>query len=394
MKKTLIIGGGILAVVCLFLIWVYLLIFGTPKPVTEFFTDFSLFGGSSETGTETPFVPVVPDAPTVVDVQTEKLRQLTTRPVIGFREQRTIGATTSNMRYAEAGTGHIYQINLATGEEIRLSNTTIPNAESAVFSPDGNYAAIRSGFGNDSDIILLTLKTLETSTAETLSVQMSDFAFSVTGELLYTVTTTEGTTGRSINLTTRISQDLFTIPFQSITMIWSTDGITPHYVYPKATSKLNGYLYAIKNGTIARQPISGFGLVASANPYFTIHTKLNGTEPVSFISTLATNVVATAPILFEPHKCAFASFSTSTMYCGYELTEYSYNYPDDWYQGTRSFSDRIWRINLAKNSASQLVIPPQVAGRDIDITDLEVGAGDRMIYFMNKNDKTLWLYEI
>jgi hypothetical protein len=82
------------------------------------------------------------------------------------------------------------------------------------------------------------------------------------------------------------------------------------------------------------------------------------------------------------------------MYCGYELTDYSYNYPDDWYRGTRSFNDRIWQLNLTTGSASQLVSPEKETGRQIDITNMNTGLDGKMLYFTNKNDNTLWLYEI
>ena len=47
MKKTTLIIIGISAVVLLFVVWLYLLIYGTPTKVTEYFTDFSLFGGGA-----------------------------------------------------------------------------------------------------------------------------------------------------------------------------------------------------------------------------------------------------------------------------------------------------------------------------------------------------------
>jgi hypothetical protein len=391
MKKTTFIIIGIVAVVLLFLVWVYLLIYGTPKSVTGAFTDFGLFGGAAEPTTpeSTPIV----DTP-IVDVKTEKLRQLTTRPVAGFREYH---ATTSEPRfilYAEAGTGHIYQINLETGEEVRLSNTTIPNAESAVFSPDQKYVAIRSGYSTQSEVVLLTLIAGGTSIAENLTPKMTDFIFSTENELLYTELTGEGTAGRILSPSTKVVRTQFSIPFQAVTMMWGMEKNTPHYAYPKTTTKLNGYLYAIKNGTVVRQPIMGPGLTAEASSDYIIETELQGEQPVSSIYTLATKNVSPATIIFEPSKCAFSPNNAAIMYCGYELTDYSYNYPDDWYRGIRSFNDRIWQLNLKTGSASQLISPEKATGRQIDITNMNTGIDGKMLYFTNKNDNTLWLYEI
>ncbi|PIW96926.1 hypothetical protein COZ82_02315, partial [Candidatus Kaiserbacteria bacterium CG_4_8_14_3_um_filter_38_9] len=68
--------------------------------------------------------------------------------------------------------------------------------------------------------------------------------------------------------------------------------------------------------------------------------------------------------------------------------------PDDWYRGTRIFNDRIWEVNLNNQSATQLISPPLAVGRELDITDITIGQDDKMLYFTNKNDRTLWLYEI
>jgi hypothetical protein len=393
MKKITLIIIGITAVIVLFLVWVYLLIYGTPTKVNEFFTDFSFFSGEAVTEI-TPDPTPVDETPVVVDVVKDKLRQLTTRPVIGFYEFQATTTEPKFIHYAEAGTGHIYQINLVSGEEIRLSNTTVPNAETAVFSPDGNYVAIRSGYGISSEVVLITLIPGGSGEAEPLTPIMTDFTFSFENELLYTEQSGIGTLGKAMSLKTKVSRTQFTIPFQQVTMVWSHDATTPHYVYPKATAKLNGYLYAIVNGTIVRQPIDGLGLTAKASADYIFYTEVPGAEPISYFYEITTRKLSSSPILLEPSKCDFSPRSKSTLYCGHELTTYSYNFPDDWYRGTRSFSDRIWLIDLKSQSASQIVSPPQVAGRDIDIIKMRVASDAKMLYFVNKNDNTLWLYEI
>ena len=76
------------------------------------------------------------------------------------------------------------------------------------------------------------------------------------------------------------------------------------------------------------------------------------------------------------------------------MGSFSADYPNDWYQGDVSFSDNLWKIDLKNHSANQMVVPEQVAGRAVDITNLGIGNDGKMLYFINKNDNTLWLYEI
>jgi hypothetical protein len=389
MKKTTFIIIGTVAVILLFAIWLYLLIYGAPKQVTDIFTNFS--GLSSETPVEIFTLPeeVVP----TVDVATTKLKQLTTKPVIGFRDYQSTTTEPKFVRYAEAGTGHIYQINLESGVEERLSNTTIINAGEAEFSPNGKYVAIRSGYTNQNELVLLELQSTGESVRTPLVEGIIDFTFSRDNELLYSIFTTTGISGKSRNSNSGISRTLFTVPFQAATIQWSTDSTTPHYVYPKATTKLQGYLYAIKNGVISRERATGPGLTAEGNALYITYTT-SGTEPVSYVLDTQSGSTTELAVITEPHKCALGKKNTRLMYCGYEITQYGNNFPDSWYKGNQSFSDRIWRVELDSNRATQLVSPIQISGREVDITDMTLAADEQALFFRNKNDNTLWHYDI
>ncbi len=390
MKKTTYIIVGILAIVLLFAIWLYLLIYGAPKQLTEVFTNF---GGLGEV-VPSEFIPLPEEIPPTVDVATTKLKQLTTKPVIGFRDYQATSTEPRFIRYAEAGTGHIYQINLLTGVEERLSNTTIVNAERAVFSPNGSYVAIRSGYTNQNEVFLLELLPTKESVRTTISEPIVDFSFSSDNDLLYSILTGTGLSGKSRNSSTGISRTLFTVPFQAATIQWSRDENTPHYVYPKATSKLQGYLYAIKNGVISREPAAGQGLTAEANASYITYSTVNNTEPVSYVIDTQSGSTTQPSIVAEPQKCVLGTRNTGYMYCGYEITEYGNNFPDSWYKGERSFSDRIWRVELHTNRSTQLVSPLQISGREVDVIDMTLSVDERDLYFRNKNDNTLWQYEI
>lgn len=394
MKKTALIIGGIGAVLILFVVWLYLLIYGTPTNVAEYFTNFELFNNKVDpiVSNQTP----TDSAPVTVDVKKDALRQLTTRPVVGFGEFTDVTSTTTFIRYAEAGTGHIYQINLVSGEEVRLSNVTVPNAESAAFSPNGKYVAVRSGFGTAFDMVLITLNPTTEAQAETLTPRMNEFTWSFQNELWYTQITSEGTEGQILNPTTKLSRKFFSVPFQTATMIWSHSSGTPNYVYPRVASQLLGYLYQIKNGSPVREPIDGLGLTAKANNQYIVETEVGmDTNVKSYIYERATGNVEESPIITDPYKCVFSPIDPTMMYCGYQIdTLYSYTFPSDWYKGTRSFSDRIWLIDLKKQSAIQLISPIKVTGRDIDVTNMAISSDAKMLYFSNKKDNTLWLYEI
>jgi hypothetical protein len=272
---------------------------------------------------------------------------------------------------------------------------TVPNAGLASFSPDGKYVAIRSGFGTNYEIILVTLNQNAEASAESLSPHMNEFSWNADNQLRFTEITSDGMDGKALDPVTKQTQPLFTVPFQTGTMIWSQSSTTPHYVYPKAAGRLLGYLYAIQNGGLHRVPLSGNGFVADANSQYIVSSELPNIAPVSSIYNVVTGETTPAPFIIEPQKCAFSPAVPTQVFCGSELgAQYSEHFPDDWYKGTRHFSDQIWMINLARHNAIKLVSPLTTVGREIDVTTMSVSSDSTMLYFINKNDNTLWLYEI
>jgi hypothetical protein len=145
---------------------------------------------------------------------------------------------------------------------------------------------------------------------------------------------------------------------------------------------------------INRLPISGPGLTAEGNARYIAFTTMSSVEPVSYFRDIINGSTTQSSVVAEPSKCVMGIKYPLLMYCGYEITQYGNNFPDDWYKGTRSFSDRIWQINLTTNQTKQLVSPLVIAGRDVDIIDMSLGADEKELFFRNKNDNTLWQYEI
>ncbi len=393
MKKTYLIIAGVMAVLLLIVIWIYLLIYGTPKPVEQFFTDFSISDTTNNIPLE-PFIPIETEAQ--IDTTTEKLRQLTTRPIIGMGEytKDNFAEGPISIRYAEAGTGHIFSINLTTGEETRISNTTITGASRAVFSPNGQYVAITAGYTNQSAVTLVTIGVDNESTKNILLPQkISDFTFSQINELRYTENSSSGQTGKSLNPETLVTRTIFTVPFQSATIVWSKNSDTSNYVYPKTSSKLPGYLYQLEANSVQRLEISGLGLSALVNSEYVVSTKLTNNTPVSRALNLVTGKSVALPIIAEPSKCQLSILDNQIMYCGNDTIEYGSEFPDDWYKGTRSFNDRLFKVDLKRGSATQLISPETVLGRQIDVYHMNLSVDNKMLYFMNKNDNTLWMYE-
>ncbi len=394
MKQSTFIILGSLVILVLIGAWIYLLFSGTPKDPGQIFADLG-FGGEEEGGVTVPPEPEVEEP--VVNMDRPRLRQLTTRPVIGFTE---VYASTSEpivVHYAEAGTGHVYAISLDSGKETRLSNTTVTGggASAASFSPRGDAVAIRSH--NDRRSSELTIGTFgEDGNLKTLPFAPAVFDFKLTSSstLLYTSRMDLGLVAKEYNLTKGTEATVFTVPFYEATIIWGTSSRATHFAYPKPSYQLEGYLYSFSGGSMKRVPISGFGLTALPGATRSLYTTTQNYTPQSFTYNLATGNREPLSLMILPEKCTWSAQRSTIAWCGNELRQAEFGFPDTWYRGETSFKDSLWRIDLERGGAELLVNTLAESGREIDITNLAVGPSETALYFINKNDNTLWMYEL
>jgi hypothetical protein len=392
MKKRTLIILGLLSLLLLG-VWAYLLFFHTPDKEGGFFADFGWFTNQDVTPIE--ILPPYEDEIPLINVQGgPRLRQLTTRPVAGYTEVYSTTTEPYFVRYVEAGLGHIYEINMETGEEIRISNTTVPQAMRAEFSPSGKEVAIQADVTARNLVTVGRINNGE-FTGQSLPATVTDFTFADTGELFYAEIPTQGTDtiGKSFNLTTGSTRELFTIPFRAATIGWAKDGRTTHYTYTKPASRLMGYLYTIRSGTIVREPVTGNGLNVIANDQYIIFTRRNGNQNESLALDRQTNTLIRLATIVIPEKCTFSKSEANVLYCAFELDIYNYNFIEEWYKGIRSFNDPIWQINLIDGSAS-VILPNNESLQPLDMYELFHSVNTLNIYFINKHNKTLWAYDL
>lgn len=393
MKQSTFIVLGALVILVLIGAWVYLLFFGTPKDAGQIFTDLGL-GGEEDSGVVVPPEPVVEEP--VVNMDRPRLRQLTTKPVIGFTEVQATSTDPVVIYYAEAGTGHVYTIRLDSGEENRISNTTIAEASEASFSPDGNAVAVRAK--NDTRTSSLTVGTFDTSAHNLKTIpftpQVVDFKLQSSSTLLYTSRESSGLTAKEYDLTKGTASNLFTVPFFEARIAWGTSSRATHYVVPKPSYLLEGYLYRVMGGTMSRLPVAGYGLTSFSAGNFTLYTTTRDAEPKSSIYNHGTGETAPLSIAILPEKCTASAKQTDIVWCAHELKQIEFGFPDTWYRGEDSFKDSLWRIDPVLGGAELVVDTFTASGREIDITNLTVGQSETALYFINKNDNTLWMYEL
>ncbi len=394
MKNALII---VLIVIILILggIWGYLFLNGAPKSLSDV--------GDNVFGTSPAVVPVATDTevtPGPVDsgasrtVKTDAiLAKLTTRAVAGA--MISTSSVDTFIRYAEKGTGYIFEIDLKTGTEIRISNKVIARAVEAYWSPTGNHVVFITDAQGKRDETLLGTLSIKKDTKETVLdtesiAQGSNIAFTRNGkELLYTETNPSGgTTSFSRTLATGDTKTLFTVPFAESTVLWDLWGTSAHYVYTKPALGFNGYLYKVTKGGLEKIDEASALSAARLGTSTLIINKNSGKGPYSLLVDTVKNNGIFLNIQTLSEKCAKIGIS---IWCGSDAAANSNTFPISWYQGEVSYADLIWNVDSMTGEGSIAVDPEAFIREQIDVTDM-MTSDEGPLIFRNKRDDTLWIF--
>ena len=379
----LILSGIVLAIVLI--TWIYLFFAGDDARADLF--NALNFGDTS--GENIPFEDFF-DTEEETEGELALLRQLSLRRIIGYTPYEATASSTAHVYFTEAGTGHIYNIDTTSGEESRISNITVATANRSALSTDGRFAVIAS-VENQSTLTIITLPHGST-TLDSFTIAADAFSFSLTPSniLLYAEYDNSSVVAYAYDLEKKTQTKLFTLPFRDATIVWGSEAISTHYAYPRTTSQLEGYLYQIKNGTMSRLPISGYGLSALSDGVNTIFTKRAGEVYESSVYEHDSRTITSLSSPFLPEKCALKE---RDLLCGFATIGYDNNSPDTWYSGEVSYNDGLWYTNL-ETEESFLVLNPEVeSGRTVDMKNIIIQNDNKAAFFVNKTDLSLWIYE-
>ena len=390
MKKPLIITGAVLITILLVVVWLYLLLFGTPDDQAEIFANLQL----SDEPVPRPELPEPePEAAIadVVDTQSAALNQLTTRSVAGFVLAELDGRLTA--RYVEQGTGHIYDIDLESGTEVRTSGTTVGEAVKAVFSSNGQHVAVARGATGAWQWQHAPIGTSSELRLRELPARAENLALSDDGNIRYTITTTI-TTGYIYEVATGQTAPLFTVPLRDITVHWA-DNAT--YLSNRPAPYLRGGLYRYDNDVLKAITAFDFGLTADVVGDWIITSRYN-TDLTSYESYLfdkgdSNNIRFATTVI--PEKCAGVQRSTSSppqLWCAAPPESDGRLYVRNWYQGVNQNDDLLWEIDPTTGTSEVLVDFISELGYGLDVANLSVSADGSTLGFINRHNNTLWVY--
>lgn len=394
MKKSLFIILGALILILLVGVWVYLLFFGTPKDTGEIFANLGFTSERDRTPVATEDEMIATTTVEAKPLPKQALRQLTFRPVAGVFVLDILFPKT--VRFVERGTGHIFEIDLATGVETTVTQHTVPQTAEAIFAPDGSSVVHTSFVDGTRTSIVSVLSTTTGSTAEVvkslpLPPGAGNFAYSDADTLLYTMSSSNETTGYQFSISSQTRAEMFRTPLTQVTMVWG-NGLDKAYLYTKPSQYLEGYVYEVASGAKLKRIRKGAnGLMYTRNNVLEVFTTADLKEIKSTYAYAGKDIPA--PLPFLPEKCDFVDIDAATYWCAANTELIDPSFPEAWYAGLKISDDGLWQINAETGVADERIKFKAVSGRVVDVASIYATEDGFSVFFINKLDSTLWLYD-
>lgn len=405
-KKTFFVFVLILVAILIAGGWYF--IFGTPsttptvEPLQPGKTDLFPFGQNPSTTTKPSKPATQPGSNTIIDLsgtnELPRLRELSIAPTAGAAF--AIASGTESVRYVDRSTGHIFESALGSAAQKEISNITIPQVNEALWN-------------STSTVVLRYIKS--DSTLQSFSATVSGQATGTKpaiegvflpanirtiavlgGKMLYF--DTGANSGRLIqaNIDGSKKTALLNSDFGEWALSWNNPKSAFLYTKPSGTTDGFGYILTLSSGTLANISSNVPGLEGTMSPQgdYVLISAAQDSGVATAVYSVAKKTTAVLPIDTLASKCAWSATEKSVVYCGVPATVPAGTYPDDWYKGSVSFTDRLWKIDVTTQQTDLMLDPGAQTLSDIDMTDLAIDPTDSYIIFINKKDLSLWSYKL
>lgn len=362
-------------------------------PSTE--TKLPIAGETAPTTDETT-APVTPSAPVTVS---GRLVKISAGPVVLGEVVMDVKANASSsaevaVSYIERQSGNIYSYLVHAGTLTRISNRTVPGIQSAQWLKDGSLAFVRYLSGTDFSSVNSYGLPSNGSGGFFLPQNLSGVAVSSTS-ILMLASGVNGSVASVANTDGTKSSEVFTTPLSSLRASFA--GKNQYLAYTKPSATLPGAAFLVSSTghfTRVAGPLYGLTAIASPSGKWLLVSYVNDDRMQMKLVNTTTGESLPLPVATIADKCVWTNDDAS-IYCGVPVNPLSgFNYPDDWYQGAVSFSDRIWKIQVAGRYAQFVLDFSKETDGSLDAEALAIDPLNSVLVFLNKNDGSLWSYSL
>lgn len=371
---------------------------GSPN-TPNVFRSFFPFGGDGVTENNQP-----EESPTETPEETpsdftQKLRKITSEPVAGAGILDVKAG--SIIRYIEKATGHIYEVELFSPRQGRISNTTIPMVYEAVWG-NKNDSLVAQYLKEDDitiDTYTLTLKNISTTTENTITGTAMPLNISTVSSfgpnIFYLEQVSGGSYGYVSSFDGKNKKQIWNSPIKELLSQFVNEKTVA--LTTKSEENSLGYTYLINTNTgSVKKVLSDMrGLSALVNPGATDILYLNqeGSAQMSIrnIKTMLNESISPATF---PEKCSWGIKNSKFIYCAVPKSFIVPGNLTSWYKGETSFNDDVWKYDLENKTSIIIADLQKEGGEEIDVTKPIISENDQYLIFVNKKDNSLWSLDL
>lgn len=305
-----------------------------------------------------------------------------------------VGTTT--LRYMERSTGHVYDVDLATGNAARLTNMLMPKVYDASVLGDGTIVfrmlnelgeriTLTGVLGTTTDDGFLELET------ENLGTGVLSVAPSSRAEMVIVAASAQGAeVVRSKNGSA--PERLLSLALSSLEPLLLADGRV--FLTERPASGSPGNSFAVASGTL--QPllrsVPGLAILPQAASAAILYSSDDASRVRLFLRPSADAATLELPLETTAKKCVWApdtSTSTPSVYCAASQTPLPARYTDLYMRGSVHTADAWFTIDTASGKVEKFFTPETTIALDVENPMLDTEG--HYITFMNARDKSLWV---
>jgi len=394
------------------------------------FNPFNRNTASTVSPAATPGASETPSPAPVTAAKIPTLRLLSNTPVGGYGASTTpnIASTTKTspvkgttvVRWIDRGRGNVYEARGNTVDIATISNTVLPRVYESVWNKNLT-AFIGAMFPDGANLPMMiyaqlrktaTATSTSTSTPQAVNARapyelrgnnlpnkMIGYAVSPEGEGIFMLVNESGVGAGYIAAFDGSSMTrIFTTPLLQLNVEWPEENTIA--ITTKGSSDQTGFTYFVNPKTGAWKkilgPIYGLSAKTSRDAKYIIYSSGSASKQNvnTYIYDVSKGTASDAVVNTLADKCVWGNFYKEIVYCAVPSQPIAALYPDDWYKGNVSFTDKIWQIN-ASTEEIHLVSPiVDQSDRTIDAFNLGLDTRDDFLFFMNKKDLSLWSFDL
>jgi len=367
----------------------------------------------TNTGASTSTIPnnVVRNTPLPV------LRLLSNTPVGGYGASTT--ASTSAIRWIDRGRGNIFEARGDNLDIITISNTLIPRMYETIWNTNVS-SFIGQYLDNNTDEITtaianITKRNTNSTASTTGAVEANVTPYELKGKIvsgnviamatspkkdrvLMVSNKNDRAVGYISNFDGSKQTQLFDLPFTKMTAEWPEENTIA--ITTNASAYYSGYLYFLNAKTGAMKQIlantPGLTTKVSKDATKVLYSSTAGKGGRVTTSLYDIKNNKTSSIIFRTiaDKCAWSAKFKEQVYCGVPSQISEGVFPDDWYLGKLSTVDAVWMLDANTGEINEVADLLDIGKTIIDIYKPSLDNTDDFLYFINKNDLSLWSLDL